>query len=156
MGCVISHGAALQVGVELPSTEVAGRVALSVAANMAQKAQERLEEAQEDAQQAVSVAVGLADAPEEHSDKKTEDEHGKALSTLWDLPMAQLERLKGPNRNRLSTSDHDVLQQQRPILRTANESWALQQETSLCWVSMKWHVYMQRGEWLRWQTLRRV
>ena len=98
---MISPAAALQVGVALPSAEVAGRVALSVAANMAQKAQERLQEAQEDGQHSVSVAVGLADAPEEHSDEETEDEHSKALTTLWDLPVAQLKPLKGSNRNRL-------------------------------------------------------
>ena len=36
------------------------------------------------------------------------------------------------------------------------QSWALQPETSLRRGSMKWHVYMQRGEWLRSRTLRKV
>ncbi len=94
MGCVIMYGAALQVGVELPSTEVAGRVALSVAQNVAQKAHECLEDAQESAQHSVKAAVGLAAAPGEHSDEEPEDEHSKALITSLNLLMAQMKPLK--------------------------------------------------------------
>ena len=89
-------GSALQVGVQLPDAEVAGRVAYNVTQNLTRKAQEQLEEAQHSGEHALSSVMGLEEDAE-HKDRLESidghaDEHGKSTQGSFSCLCTDLHR----------------------------------------------------------------